>query len=190
MDMKRLGYFARIAELGSVTEAANRFRISQPSLSRQMRLLEQELGVKLFVRHHRGMRLTPEGNQLYARLDNPLQQIERVLRDIRGLADKTQANLVFGVPPTVGYVLAGPLTRRLASQAPHISLRIVEAYAGNLASSIGRQEIDLALLYGPSSEWASMEWGHWVEGMLLEDLLVEDMVLVGPAECALDRERR
>ena len=56
MDVRRLSYFMRIAEDGSLTRAANMLRIAQPALSRQMRLLEEELGVALFTRMARGMR--------------------------------------------------------------------------------------------------------------------------------------
>jgi DNA-binding transcriptional LysR family regulator len=52
-DFRRLGYFLQIAELGSLTRTAERLRIAQPSLSRQMRLLEEELGVALFTRGSR-----------------------------------------------------------------------------------------------------------------------------------------
>jgi len=186
MDLKRLNYFTNIAELGSISEAAERVCISQPSLSRQMRLLEDELGVKLLYRHRRGVNLTAEGAELFARIREPLEQIDRALRDLRSRGDYRQVNLTIGLPPTVAYILAAPLTRRIASGHPGISLRIMEAYAGGLATAIGRGEVDMALLYGPSTEWASMEWGPLVEHLDVDNLLIEDLVLVGPADSDLD----
>ena len=64
MDFKRLTYFVQVAELGSVSKAADRLRIAQPAISRQMRLLEQDVGVPLFNRHRRGMDLTTAGVEL------------------------------------------------------------------------------------------------------------------------------
>lgn len=186
MDVKRLGYFVRIAELGSLSAAAERLHVSQPSLSRQMRLLEEELGARLFSRHRRGMRLTREGEKLHERIGGALKQIEQALREFRLAGGRVKTSLALGIPPTVGNVMAGALARRMASQAPEITLRIIEGYAGHLASAIGNKEIDAALLYGPASEWASMKWGHCLEGFLVEELLVEDMVLVGSASGSLD----
>lgn len=178
MDVKRLGYFVRIAELGSLSAAAERLHVSQPSLSRQMRLLEEELGAKLFSRHRRGVSLTREGEELHGRIGDSLRQIEQALRDLR-IGNKEQVSLVLGLPPTVGNVMAGGLARRMADRAPGISLHIVEAYAGHLANAIGKGEIDAALLPGPASEWAMTKWKAHLENLAVEDLLVEDMVLVG-----------
>lgn len=66
MEIKRISYFVRIAEDGSLTKAAGILRFAQPALSRQMRLLEEELGVTLFNRTARGMRLTEESEYLRA----------------------------------------------------------------------------------------------------------------------------
>lgn len=62
MDTHRLKYFLRIAEQGSITGAAASLGIAQPALSRQIRLLEEDLGVALFRRTRRGVQLTEEGN--------------------------------------------------------------------------------------------------------------------------------
>lgn len=191
MDFKRLAYFTRIAELGSLSAAAERLHVSQPSLSRQMRLLEEELGLALFARHRRGMRLTREGEELFARIAAPLGEIDAALREMRQRAAPATrpAVLTFGVPPTIAAVLAGPLARRVGQEAPHITLRLVEGFAGHLANAIGRGEIDLVLLYGPSSEWASTEWAPIFEPLDREDLLEEHLELIGPAGSPLDPAR-
>src|SRR3546814_11503577 len=100
MDFKRLANFARVAELGSVSRAADRIRIAQPALSRQMRLLEDEIGVPLFVRHRRGITLTEAGEELRTRLVGPLHQIEQVFEDVRALSQSAGGNFAFGMPPT------------------------------------------------------------------------------------------
>lgn len=58
MNLQQLKTFVRVGELGSLSKAADRLRIAQPALSRQMRLLQAEIGVPLFERHRRGMQLT------------------------------------------------------------------------------------------------------------------------------------
>lgn len=179
VDFKRLASFMWIADLGSLSRAADRMRVAQPALSRQMRLLEAELGVPLFVRHRRGMSLTPAGEELRSRLLGPLRQIELVVEDIRSLSDEVTGNIAIGVPPTVSHVLAGALAKRVVNQAPNVSLRVVEGYAAHLIDWLQRGEIDVAILYGPAADLQ----------LKTEDLLIEEICLVGSAESDLSPSR-
>lgn len=176
MDFKRLANFVRIAELGSVSRAADRLRVAQPALSRQLKLLEEEIGVPLFARHRRGLTLTEAGEELRARLVGPLRQIEQVFEDVRALPQAMGGNIAFGMPPTVSYVLAGALARSVAEHAPNVSLRVVEGYGAHLIDWLQRGEIDAALLYGPASDFQ----------LKAEPLLIEEIRLVGPPESDLD----
>ena len=153
MDLKRLENFLRVAELGSLSRAADRLRIAQPALSRQMRLLESETGTELFSRHRRGMQLTQAGEDLRQRLSGPVREIRQIFDDLRGRSSEAGGQMALGMPPTVSYVLAGRLARKVAQEAPNISLRIVEGYAGHLMDWLQRNEIDAALLYGPASDF-------------------------------------
>lgn len=175
VDFRRLASFMWVADLGSLSRAADRMRVAQPALSRQMRLLEAELGVSLFSRHRRGMSLTLAGEELHSRLLGPLRQIEMVIEDIRSLSSEVAGNVAIGVPPTVGLVLAGSLAKRVVSQAPNVSLRVVEGYAAHLVDWLQRGEIDVAILYGPASDLQ----------LKTEELLIEDICLVGSADSAL-----
>lgn len=188
MELRRLAYFVRIAELGSLSAAADRLNVSQPSLSRQMRMLEDELGVALFRRHRRGMRLTVDGEDLHRRIAAPLGQVDRALRDLRMRGARQATSIVLGMPPSVGAVLAGPLAQRGAADAPGLALRMVEAYAGHLATALGSGEIGAALLYGMPADWAETRWATDLAGLTVHELLVEPLVLVGPAG-ALDPGR-
>lgn len=170
MDFRRLGYFAQIAELGSLTKAGERLGIAQPSLSRQMRLLEEELGVTLFTRGSRGMQLTEAGALLRSRIAGPLRQIGHAIYEVRSLPSETGGNVVFGMPPTMIHLLAGPLAMRVAKDAPNISLRIVDGYSGHLLEWMKRGELDGAILYGPTPA-----------GLNATKLVEDELVLVGPA---------
>lgn len=179
MDIKRLANFVRVAEFGSVSRAADRMRIAQPALSRQMRLLEEEVGLRLFARHRRGMTLTDAGEELRTRLLGPLRQIEQIVEDVRTLSQAVGGNIAFGMPPTTSYVLAGPLARSVVSHAPNVSLRVVEGYGAHLIDWLQRGEIDIALLYGPASDLR----------LNAEELLIEDIMLVGPPGSGLKPEK-
>ncbi|MET0373191.1 MAG: LysR family transcriptional regulator [Rhizorhabdus sp.] len=177
MDMKRLGYFAQVAELGSLLRTSERLGITQPSLSRQVRLLEEELGVTLFRRGARGMALTEAGEVLYRRIAGPLREIGHALYEVRALPTETGGNVVLGMPPTMVQLLAGTVARRVARSAPNISLRIVDSYSGHLLKWMNAGELDAAILYGPTPA-----------GMNAAKLVEDELLLVGPAKSPLAHE--
>ena len=112
IDVRQLRTFLHVAELGSFSRAAERLRIAQPALGRQVRLLEEELQVKLFTRHGRGVILTPPGKVLLDRAAAILRQVERARVDVAAEGDAETGHVVVGLPPTVADVLAGPLVAR------------------------------------------------------------------------------
>lgn len=179
VDLKRLEYFLKIAELGSLNRATDYLRISQPSLSRQMRLLEEELGVQLFRRHRRGMQLTLEGEELQERLNGPIRQVGLALRDVRSLSGQAVGEVTIGMLASTAMIFAGRLAQKLSTSDPNIRLRIVEGFAGNFVRALECGEIDIALLYEPSSHWQ----------FTTEKILSERLVLVGPPDCDLSPDR-
>jgi LysR family transcriptional regulator, nitrogen assimilation regulatory protein len=174
MEFRRLGYFIQIAELGSLSRASERLNIAQPSLSRQVRLLEEELGVALFIRRRRGMELTEAGEALHARITGPLRQIGHAFYEVRALPAAEGGSVALGMPPTLIPILAGLLARRVADQLPGILLRFTEAPNGHLLERIRRDELDAAILYGPTPA-----------GMNAAKLLEDELVLVGPSSVPL-----
>ncbi len=177
VDFKRLGYFAQVAELGSLSKTASRIGIAQPSLSRQMRLLEEELGVSLFTRGARGMTLTDAGELLYARVAGPLRAIGHAIYEVRSLPSDVGGKVDFGMPPTMIQTFAGALTKRMATYAPKVTLRIVDAYSGHLQEWLEHGKLDAAILYGPNPA-----------GLNATKLLEDELVLVGAARSEILRD--
>jgi LysR family nitrogen assimilation transcriptional regulator len=93
MDARRLRYFATVAELGSFTKAAERLHVAQPALSRQVRQLEEELGLELFSRIGRHIRATDAGEVLLRHARTIERDFERLIEDMRARRDR---------PPTDG----------------------------------------------------------------------------------------
>ncbi|MBP0464415.1 LysR family transcriptional regulator [Roseomonas sp. PWR1] len=178
MDLRQLRTFREIAEAGSLSRAADRLRIAQPALSRQIRLLEAEAGLALFTRHGRGMDLTEAGRELLARVAGPMRQLERAVVEVRALAGTVAGQVALGMMPTVAAVLAGPLARRVAARHPEVSLRVVEGYTGHLVEWLQRGATDATLLYGPATDF------H----LPVEPLFAEPLVLVGPPGSGLRAE--
>jgi LysR family nitrogen assimilation transcriptional regulator len=176
MDLKQLRTFLRVAEVGSLSQASDRLRLAQPALSRQIKMLEREIGVPLFARHGRGMKLTEAGRQLLDHIGQPLRQLESSFDEVRSFAKRIEGRVSLGMTPTISFILAGRLAKRVAKELPGVSLRIVEGYGGYLVEWLQRNEIDATVIYGPASDL------HF----RVTELLFERLVLVGPAKCGLD----
>lgn len=148
MDLKQLNTFIQVAELGSLSKASDRLWIVQPALSRQIRMLEEELRVTLFTRHGRGMVLTRAGELLKIRAGSILRQIEETRSDLSQEAGAVRGQVVLGVPPTVGDVLATRLVERSLQLYPDVRLRVATAFSGYLLEWLHSGEIDIAVIYG------------------------------------------
>ena len=83
LDLGWLRMVAEVGRSGNLTAAAQRLRLTQPGVSYQIRRIEEELGVQLLDRHHRGVNLTPEGQRLYELTSRQVAEIERLAKDIR-----------------------------------------------------------------------------------------------------------
>jgi LysR family nitrogen assimilation transcriptional regulator len=167
MDLRQLKYFVQIAEIGSFSKAAEVLRIAQPSLSQQIRSLEDELGVPLFVRHARGVTSTEHGQQLYDRARRILQEIDDAKDNVRSLTSEPSGRVSVGLPTSACRGLSLPLSRAITERLPKVSLHIVEAMTGYLDELIQAGRLDVALLY----DHRAFEHVAWTE-MMREDLML------------------
>ena len=148
MEHRRLRYFLRIAAEGSLGKASQALGIAQPALGRQIQLLEAELGVKLFERVPKGMRLTDEGEYLKDALEHPLRLVDIALRNVRSYSVRVEASLTLGLPPVVAPLIGPCVVSRLQRELPNLRLRIAEGDSGKLAEDLARGLVDIALLVG------------------------------------------
>jgi LysR family transcriptional regulator, nitrogen assimilation regulatory protein len=180
MDLRQLRTFVHVAELGSLSKAADRLRIAQPALSRQMRILEHELKVPLFTRHGRGMVLTSSGEMLLARVAAVLRDLEAARADVAAESGVVSGQVVLGTPPSVGDVLSARLVERFLGLHPNVFIRIVPAFSGYLLDWLQRGEIDLAVMYEPEAR----------QNLRIEPLITENLFLVGKVEPKPVRKRQ
>lgn len=169
MELRRLRYFLRIAADGSLNQASRSLGIAQPALGRQMQLLEADLGVQLFQRIPKGMRLTEEGDYLREALTHPLERIDAALHDIRSFSTRAEASCVLGLPTGIAKLLGPKLFRRFANEMPNLRLTLVEYESAQLETGLLRGHIDLALLAGLAPD----------ERLFHKEILSEPLVLVG-----------
>lgn len=147
MDLKQLRSFLAVADHGSLSRAADALHIAQPALGRQIRMLEDDLGVTLFDRHGRGMAVTATGRLLVARAQTILRIVDDARAEISSEPSAVTGAVTLGVPPTVGEVLAGRLVERFLKRYPAVTVRIVPAFSGYLYDLLRRGEVDLAVMY-------------------------------------------
>ena len=180
MDLRQLRTFSCVAELGSLSKASDTLRVAQPALSRQIKLLEHELRAELFTRNGRGMVLTDAGRLLLARTAGIVRQIDQVRDEIQSAGGPPSGRVVLGLVPTVSCVISARLARRTVDKYPGISLCIVESYSGHLMEWLHRGEMDLALIYGPSSDL------H----LTVQSLGRDTIVAVGPRGSGLAQKKQ
>lgn len=179
MEITQLRTLIHVAELGSLSKAADRMHIAQPALSRQIRMLEEELGVRLFDRHGRGMVITEHGREVLDHAVRVMAELDEIrARTADGEAPLT-GEIAIGVPPTVADIISVPLVAAFGRAHPQVRLRLVSAYTGYLLDWLHRGEIDLAILYDPRS----------ARSLRSRPLLLENLFLIGPPEAGFSPVR-
>ncbi|HEY9214021.1 MAG TPA: LysR family transcriptional regulator, partial [Ancylobacter sp.] len=167
MDLRQLKYFVQIAESGNFSRAAEILRIAQPSLSQQMKNLEDELGVELLLRHARGVTPTEMGQQLYDHARRILEEVDRVKDVVRSQSINPSGRVAVGLPTSACRGLSIPLINAMAERQPNITLRVVEAMTGYLDEFLQLGRLDVALLY----DHKAFEHVAWTE-MMVEELML------------------
>jgi LysR family transcriptional regulator, nitrogen assimilation regulatory protein len=147
VDLRQLRTFVQVAETGSLTRAAERLHTVQPTLSRQIRMLEEELGSDLFARQGRGMKLTEAGDRLLEHARLILRDVETARSELLALRGTVSGNVVCGVIPSIGDRALVPFVSGFAEANPLVNLRVVTGYAGFLIDWLARRQIDLAIVY-------------------------------------------
>jgi DNA-binding transcriptional LysR family regulator len=155
MNLRQLKYFVAVSEELHFRNAARRLNISQPPLSRQIKELEEDLKVELFIRGQRGVSLTPAGRRLLPHARRILKSVKTARRAARG----EESNTI-----TIGFVssasvLVPSISQQIRARIPEIDLRLIEAGSARQSDMLRVRELDIALLRGPwtNPEYASEE---------------------------------
>lgn len=143
MELLQLQYFVKVARLGSMTKAAHELHVSQPSLSQTMRRLENEMGVKLFEKNGRQIKMTAQGQKFYSHISFALQEITNAANEAKNL--NIQGNIVLGSYLSLQPII--PALEEFASVNPDITftfLRISDL------TYVNSQNMDALLCYEQS----------------------------------------
>jgi DNA-binding transcriptional LysR family regulator len=180
MDLRQLEILQAIAETGSFTASGRKLHVSQSAISRQILLLEEELGEPLFLRVGRQVRMTPAAESL-------VQLGQRVFLDVRdtvgAITDRTRelrGTLRLSGGMTVCLYVFPPLLKHLRRVHPHLDVRLTVAMAGRSVQEIRGGRVDAGLLTLPVDE----------SDMVTVPVLREELLLVTTPTHPLARRRR
>ncbi|MEM8935022.1 MAG: LysR family transcriptional regulator [Pseudomonadota bacterium] len=177
MNSKYLEYFLRVAETGSINKAAVELKISQPSLSRNISLLEHEMGSELFVRSRNGVSLTEPGKLLFEQARPLLRQFS-ILREQIG--DMARGQVAVGIPPSWRAVLTVDFSQAILADNDQIEVRVNENVSHVIRAQLDAGVVDLCI--APSESAAS--------GTIRQTPIVEEpLVLVGSAAAGLSPKK-
>lgn len=151
IELRALRHFIRASELGSISRAAVELRIAQPALSRQMRRLEETLGVQLFIRDGRGVTLTETGAKLRDEVANVLLRLENACLQARVDEGSPSGVIRVGVLPNLGPTFMAELILGCREQFPRVKLKLFEGFTYQTANWIQSKQIDLGFAYDVDS---------------------------------------
>lgn len=150
MNLDQLRYFVAAARAGTFSRAAQQEGVTQPSLSIQMQKLEDSLGVSLFERHSRSVRLTPAGERLLPKAQSLLRQVVDAAQSITvEWKNRICGRLVAGAIPTVMPYWLAPRVASFMSRYPDINLQIVENTTARLVKGLRTGDLDIAIISLP-----------------------------------------
>lgn len=156
--LKQLAYFVAVGETGSVTLAAERVHISQPSISAAIAQLEHLFDVQLFVRHHaQGLSLTAAGERLLIAARDTLRACDDLGDLARDIAGGIAGPLRVGAFRTLSALILPELVAGFGRANPRVALTMVEDDEAELVHRLRRGEIDLALSYAQSADDTAFE---------------------------------
>jgi DNA-binding transcriptional LysR family regulator len=149
LTLQQLTYFLAAAEHGSFSAAAESLLMAQPSLSEQIRRLEAELGVPLFMRVGRGLELTEAGRLLRPHAERTLAEAQEAKESVREVRDLTGGTVGFGFFGSAHHYLLGGLIQEFRLRHPHVRVRAVGQNSAEVADAVRDGQLEAGLVVLP-----------------------------------------
>ena len=173
MQFQQLAYFVAVAETRHFTQAAERMRVAQPSLSKQIKALEEDLGARLFSRARGNVTLTAAGEALLPLARRILADADTARQEVAQLAGLRRGRVRLGATPSLCAGLVADALARFHRSYPGIELLVEEGGSRDLVKALARGQLDLSLIIMPlQSDDPSL---------VTEEILRENLVVVASA---------
>lgn len=146
MEIRVLRYFLAIAREENVTRAAKYLHVTQPTLSKQIKQLEEEIGKKLFIRSNYSIKLTDEGLLLRKRAEDILSMVDKTIEEFQALDDITGGDIYIGAAESESFSYFATVAKDLQLQYPNVKFHL---YSGNtevIAERLDRGLLDFAII--------------------------------------------
>lgn len=152
MDIVHLSYFLEVAHHKSFTKASQSLHISQPSISKGIRTLEEEWGQKLFYRHGHSVELTEAGHTLLPQIKSIVCQFQQLEQQMTEDQDFQRGSLSIGIPPMIGSSFLSPLIRDFLRRYPHIELKLTEDGSNKIAEAVRNGSLQVGFVALPVAD--------------------------------------
>jgi len=149
LTLQQLTYFLAAAEHGSFSAAAESLLMAQPSLSEQIRRLEAELGVPLFMRAGRGIELTEAGRLLRPHAERTLAEAQAAAESVREVRDLTGGTVAFGTFGSAHHYLLARLVEDFRKRHPHVRVRAIGQNSAEVADAVREGQLEAGLVVLP-----------------------------------------
>src|SRR5690625_2201647 len=147
-NLSSLRYFYEVARAGSIRRAANAMFIVPSAVSRQIRLLEEELGVSLFERHPGGVTLTHSGNLLLFHASRAMQELANAQESIAASTNGHHGTVLIGVNETIGREFMTRFLPNFHTEHPNVRPHVTVDNTSTLVESLLQGQVDIVLGYG------------------------------------------
>ena len=181
VQLRQLQYFLAVAQTRHFTRAATEVHVAQPSLSKQIRLLERELGAPLFNRTRGNVTLTAAGETLLPLASRILADVDSAKVQVQELVGLVRGQLRLGATPTLSTVLLPPALRRFCGKYPGIDIHVEERGGRDLVRLLAHGQLDLALVVLPLRSRDP--------SLVTAPLFKEALVVAAPADGSIVRAR-
>lgn len=150
MEIQVLRNFLAVAREGNITNAANHIHIAQPSLSRQIKNLEDELGQKLFTRGSHSVSLTPEGMILRKRAEDVIAMIDKIEDEFYTMGESVSGDIHIGGGETYIFRYIVDILKNLQKDYPNIHYHLYSGNAAEVTERLDKGLLDFGLLMQPA----------------------------------------
>lgn len=152
MELRHLRYFVAVAEAENVTRAATKLRVAQPAVSRQIRDLEEELGLALLERSAKSVRLTDAGRLFLQEARAVLARADDAVQAVRAIAGGTRGELHVGYAPSLTVQILPRALRRFQAEVPGVRVTLHDLSTEEMLAGLRENRLHLALMVQPEGE--------------------------------------
>ncbi|RKS09251.1 LysR family transcriptional regulator [Nocardiopsis sp. Huas11] len=185
VSVRQLEYLMAVARLGSVTAASRELFVSQSAVSTALADLEAVLGITLFVRSQKGMRLTASGQRAITAADNVLAGLDQLRESARREREEVEGTLTIGCYATIAPILLPKVIAEYSQRYPHVQFSFVEAAHEALLDDLLNTRIDLAITYH-----YELDSVRTAAGVTAQPLRSDPPYVLTPVDGALSRKDR